>query len=496
MIKFASTKVNGKAEKKNNEEEYKDYPIKAFSFDSIWAGKENDKQSKITRCIVISAYTDFEWIKKAIDYVEKNKNKKCIEFQIYLDYFASKYSVKEECKEKLIELNKKIKQIDPSGGIFLVKKGTLFHSKMIITQTQQHCKVVVGSINFTEKAFKENEEIALVDEFRFGEQNKYPHYTWQIELYIEKLKEISENVSSIQVSQDYSSLRSRLMDGKLYWKNNEYSPFAFNLNLPEKILNKLSTKVQNNTTSSLSEYLDTNFANSLSLKNLMDLPNENEIETTFKKIDGKWKSYSIETAYGFWVPREYFKEVKDLLSLKSKKKRTELENFCQQINQQDKDGKIKNKFNDFMVKLTNELDPSELMEENIKKIPERWNKWYHSLKERLGIGMDKESNTSSKTTEKESISISERYKNKLSQTFLEESVPDIWNDEFAREEFEDSLISTIKYYNLCKQRRPWILKQLLDTRNIDINDDESIKERLQNCKFILPKKNHSPKTTL
>lgn len=492
MIKFASTKINGKAKKKNNEEEYKDYPIKAFSFDSIWAGKEDDKQSKITRCIVISAYTDFEWIKKAIDYVEKNRNKKCIEFQIYLDYFASKYSVKEECKEKLIELNKKIKQIDPSGGIFLVKKGALFHSKMIITQTQQHCKVVVGSINFTEKAFIENEEIALVDEFRFGEQNKYPHYTWQIELYIEKLKEISENVSSIQVSQDYSSLRSRLMDGKLYWKNNEYSPFSFNLSLPPKILNKLSEKVQNDTPSPLSDYLDNNFANSLPLKNLMILPQKNnfneEIETTSEKNDGKWKSYAIETAYGFWVPREYFEQVKEFLSQKSKKKRAKLDDFCNKIKQQDKDGTIKQKFDDFMVKLKKELDPGELNEENIKKIPERWEKWYISLKNRLGIDEDKAFNTPLRDTEKKPISKSESYKNKLSQTFFEESVPDIWNDEFARVEFEDSLISTIKYCNLCKLRRPWIIKQLLKTCNIDINDDESIKKSLQNCKFILPKK--------
>ena len=155
-----------------------------------------------------------------------------------MDYYASKFSVLKEIKERLIGINSRIRRIDSDGGIFLIKNYPLFHSKIIITQTEKLCKIIVGSINFTQKAFEKNEEIALVDDF--NDPKNYPHYTWQIEHYIEKLNAIAKNVSEIDEFEEYNSLRSRMMDGVLYWKNSEYKPFSFNLGLSTSLLNKIS----------------------------------------------------------------------------------------------------------------------------------------------------------------------------------------------------------------------------------------------------------------
>ena len=109
MIKFASTKINGNAKKGDKKEtEYEKYPIKSFSFYDIWAGtsipqkKQSTppKQEKITRCVVISAYTDLDWISKALEYIETHRNKKGVEISFYLDYFASKYSISLDVKKK------------------------------------------------------------------------------------------------------------------------------------------------------------------------------------------------------------------------------------------------------------------------------------------------------------------------------------------------------------------------------------------------------------
>lgn len=497
MIKFTSTKINGKAKKGDkNEKEYKNYPIKSFSFEDIWAGfsAKPPKQEKITRCVIVSAYTDLDWIHQAVQYIQEHK-KGCVEIRFYLDFFASKFSILPDVKKQMIKLNKEIRKMDPNGGIFLVKKGQLFHSKIIITQTEKRCKVIVGSINFTKKAFEGNEEIALVDDF--DDMTNYPHYTWQIELYIEKMSKIAENVSDIKLPTEYNSLRSRLMDGKLYWESNEYSPFAFNLGFPPKILKeiekKISKKEPKENEPSLTKYIDTSLKNSLQLQKLMKESNEyksadNGNEESNDEENVKWKSYAIKSAYGFWVPRNYFGCVQAQLDRITKRKRKALDEICSNIKVQNEI--IEKEFTIFLGELKNTIGDTKEVNDCIDKIQKRWVQWYKKLKEKLGIGIDGSSNINDEYVK---IKI-EKYKQKLCQPFLEESVPDIWNDEFSREEFEDSLISTIRYYSQCKERRLWIIKQILNVKNINVNDEASILEALQNCKYEQPKAKRKCKT--
>lgn len=494
MIKFASTKINGNAKKGDKKEmEYEKYPIKSFSFYDIWAGisipqkKEKQssppKQEKITRCVVISAYTDLDWISKALEYIETHRNKKGVEICFYLDYFASKFSILLDVKKRMKELNEKIREIDRDGGIFLVKKGQLFHSKIIITQTEKRCKIIVGSANFTENAFEGNEEIVLVDEL--DDMSNYPHYTWQIELYIEKMRKIAENVSDIKSPTEYKSLRSRLMDGKLYWKSNEYSPFTFNLGLPPKILKKISKNELKDENSALKKYLDNSFKNSLQLKNLMAKSSEIEEESN-SEIDIKWKSYAVESAYGFWVPREYLGCVQRQLNQMSMRKRKILDTFCSRIGEQNE--KIQSEFSNFLTVLKNVMGNTKEENDCVLKIENHWKQWYKKTIERLGVEVAKNSSTISKNIDENNKNKSESYRNKICQPYLDESVPDIWNDELSRQEFEESLISTIRYYSQCKERRLWIIKQILNVKDMNVNEDESILKALQNCKYELPPK--------
>lgn len=481
MIRFSSTKLSSNA-KETNCCDYDDYPINQISKDSIWP----EKNKKITRCIVVSAYTDCEWIDGMVDYVEENRNKKSIEFRFYLDFFASKISVLKEIQERLIEINSRIRRIDPNGGIFLIKKFQLFHSKIIITQTEKLCKVVVGSINFTQKAFEKNEEIALVDDF--NNPKNYPHYTWQIEHYIEKLNAIARNVSEIEESEEHNSLRSRMMDGVLYWKNSEYKPFSFNLGLSASLLNKISRFFNSNENSPLEKYWNRVYPSTLPVSKLF----ENDFDKDPKGPQGekvKWKYLSLETPYGFWVPREYVKLVEKSISKQSMKAEKKLNTFCNGI--KDNEKRIETNFYEFYNALKsecNKVENKDLKDSNaINSMESRWKEWFDRLKKKIGIQDEK--NKSPKEIE-EIKSLSQKFLKRLCRSYIQESVPDIWNDEIAIQEFEDNIVDYVRYSGQCKDSKPWIVKQIMKKKeNSDSDDDkELILSALINCKFALPNK--------
>ncbi|MBR3074017.1 phospholipase D family protein [Fibrobacter sp.] len=481
MIRFSSTKLSSDAEKTNGCD-YDDYPINLFSKDSIWP----EKNKKITRCIVVSAYTDCEWIDGMVDYVEENRNKKSIEIRLYLDYFASKFSILKEIKERLIEINSRIKKLDPNGGIFLIKKFQLFHSKIIITETEKLCKVIVGSVNFTQKAFEKNEEIALVDDF--NDPDKYPHYTYQIEYYIEKLNAIAKNVSEINESEEHNSLRSRMMDGVLYWKNSDYKPFSFNLGLSTSLLNKISKFFNSNENSPLEKYWNRVYPSTLPVSKLFK--NNFEEKSKDKQEEKvKWKYLSLETPYGFWVPREYVELVEKSISRQSKKTEKKLKVFCRDIKESEED--IVTNFNEFYNALTYECGKVKKMDRKdsnaIISMKSRWNEWFDRLKKKIGV-LD-EKNKSPKEIE-EIKRLSEKFLERLYRSYNQESVPDIWNDEIAIQEFEDNVVDCIRFSGQCKDSKPWIVKQIMKKKeNSDLEDDkELILSALINCKFALPNK--------
>lgn len=480
MIRFSSTKLSSNA-KETNCCDYDDYPINQISKDSIWP----EKNKKITRCIVVSAYTDCKWIDGMVDYVEENRNKKSIEFRFYLDFFASKISVLKEIQERLIEINSRIRRIDPNGGIFLIKKFQLFHSKIIITQTEKLCKVIVGSINFTQKAFERNEEIALIDDF--DNPKNYPHYTWQMEHYIEKLNAVAKNVSEIDECEEHNSLRSRMMDGVLYWKNSEYKPFSFNLGLSASLLNEISNFSNSKDISPLNNYWDKVYPSTLSIKKLF----KNDFDKDPKGPQGekvKWKYLSLETPYGFWVPREYVKLVEKSISKQTMKAEKKLNTFCEgiKINKEI----IEKNFNEFYNALKNECGKVKKMgrkdSDAINKMKSRWENWFCRLMQKIGIQDD---NDKSPKEIEENKKRSKKFLERLYRPYIQESVPDIWNDEIAIQEFEDDIVDYIWYSSLCKDSKPWIVKQIMRKRgNFDSDDNkEIILSALINCKFVLPK---------
>ena len=61
MIRFFSTKMYSNV-KEMDCYDCNDYPINRLSIDSIWS----QKSKKITRCVVVSAYTDCEWIDQIV----------------------------------------------------------------------------------------------------------------------------------------------------------------------------------------------------------------------------------------------------------------------------------------------------------------------------------------------------------------------------------------------------------------------------------------------
>jgi len=192
-------------------------------------------KGEIEEIKIISAYFDLQTINEIYKF---SKNNKSIEIQMFVDRYSSKFFSNQEINDKLIEISK-----CRNFNIFLVKSGTLFHSKLYYVKSDKQIKVSIGSLNFTYNAFQKNDEI--LNEY-MENINKRSNYTKDIEEYIASLIGKSEKITSeIENNHKGSNLRSLLLDGLIYYESNEQESFSFKLKLPEDFKKIVTTQPPN-----------------------------------------------------------------------------------------------------------------------------------------------------------------------------------------------------------------------------------------------------------
>lgn len=466
------------------------------SIENMWA------DNKLKKCLIVSAFTDIEWIENVVEILKEKTSKKAI-VQIFLDRGACKYQLKTN-KERLDCLAKQIKRTYmEDSGIYLVSCEALFHSKMIYSESMTNIKVIIGSINFTQRAFEKNEEIALIESYRKPpiersrkkhkskkKRGYTPSFISPMLLYIQNLTAHAEQIPCNFRGQ-YKTLRNRLLDGYLFKRTNEIDPFVFHLNLPQKTLKRLSKKdedvVISGDVSKLDKYLKDLKENSVSIKKLLETHDEVEIDGLTKQERAKLKSYSIESSYGFWVPREYYDEVIKSFEKSKENKEKKLDDSIKML--ESYQNTIENNFYEFLKSIQEKLKgPNGKLSSEDNKIIERlktsWIKWFDKLRVKFCIPYKGKNDEGMEKYEKKHEVACKKLKDKLSSNLFGYPMPNLWDDAETADEFESSILESIEYLLHRVGKKTTIIKDLIEDVICDTQED--IKNILINHEFKLP----------
>ena len=239
-------------------------------------------------------------------YIEKKVhatvNKELI---VIVDLFSSKFHSDEKLRADLLKLNKEICKCCSAerSGIYLARVGPLLHSKGFLISTVKRGKLIIGSLNLTQKGLRKNEEIMLLGEFTKGSREQVASLAGAFEGYVDALLD-GEFVNStvtrvdrvdVKKSEVPRSLREMFLDGRLYYERKEQDPFRFDLKLPEAM---------RQSTSNISDFLESTTSNSIDISKLaartldVDLPELDQSRS-------KWKKFCVLTCYGYWSPTCY-----------------------------------------------------------------------------------------------------------------------------------------------------------------------------------------------
>ena len=392
---------------------------------------------------IISAYFDLKTLDWMYTYAKKNKN---IKIQIFVDRYSSKIFSNKDVHAKLTQTPKNIK-------IFLVRSGKLFHSKLYYIKSDKEIKVLIGSLNFTYNAFQKNEEI--LNQY-IENVNDRSEYLADIEEYIDGLKIKSEKVTSkIKNNHINNDLRSLLLDGFIYYESKEKESFSFKLKLPDD-LKKIDTNID--------PTLEANIVDSLTLERLVQESSslKNIKFPTKENKHSRWKDCCLETCYGYWSPSYFNEDLEGILKKREKGRKP----YFKQIQKLLKDNEVEleKAFLKVCSKIRKNLkDESDWEYSDISTAREAWKKWRISLLKKFN---------------------NKTFYNRLILGVSKVSPPDIWNDEIASEEFEDSFLDSLIYhwskeYNKSTSNKvAYIIAHNLKGKNKDFNKS-NISEELK-----------------
>ena len=369
---------------------------------------------KIRKFIAVSAYTDIKSIRDLFKLCKSQRlNSGNVTVQIFIDRSAKRNP------QELLKIHQAMqREFDSQSGIFLVAKGSLFHSKYYLIEGDMYGKYFLGSMNLTKNGYSSNEEILLVDnKYTIKSKSASAQLAKELIDYANFIKEESVGMEECFIPQQIYSLRELLLDGKLYYRSAETNPLSFELELPKEAREIQSTVPQ----------LSAMINNSIYIKKLADgaggIGSDQEPkETTYNR----WKSYCIETCYGYWSPNVFSEKVKSMNDIASKNKAS----FYSEL----KDCILKQRpvldkeFRELWERLVEFLGQNNQLEnwkyKEFSVAEKAWSSWYKNVEQKVS---------------------NEQYFKRLVCTIQSVPVPDVWNNPEDSEEFEDSFCNSLSY---------------------------------------------------
>ena len=368
---------------------------------------------KIRKFIAISAYTDIHSIQDLFTLCKKQKlNSGSVTVQIFIDRSAKRNS------EELLKIHKKIqKEFDKHSGLFLVSKGSLFHSKCYLVEGDTYGKFFLGSMNLTKNGYSSNEEILVKDDYLIESKSAPAQLARKIICYADGIRESSTAMDSYLLPQQVFSLRELLLDGKLYHENAEKNPLSFDLSLPNKAREIQSTIPE----------LTAIINNSITIKKLI----ERTVAISFdgestEKSKNQWKTYCIETCYGHWSPNMFSEKIQLEINKAYNKKDplySELRKVI--INQRsDIDMEFKKLWKNLVDFLGENNQLNQWKYRDFDVVHKAWSKWYNNIEGKIS---------------------NEQYFKKLISNIISVPAPDVWSNPEDGEEFENSFCDSLSY---------------------------------------------------
>lgn len=413
---------------------------------------------RVRSIIAISAYTDIQTIKELVSFARRAADARTpIVLRIYTDYSASGFTTNLDIANALRRCALRIRRFcDPDSGIYLVRTGGLFHSKCFLVQGNREQRLIVGSMNATHKGLTENEELIVNGVSRIGARNHITRMvSWIEREYIPRLNRCSTRITKDAVIYRYpTTMRQLLLDGWLYYEIKEQDPFRFTLNLPEEILHSRAT---------LHPMLPAMTVDAVSVVDLITgNPVDGGLGYQFRRNRGQnresWRRYCIETCYGFWSPSLYDEDITQILDNRREAREPYYSDLKEYLERNE--DTITEHFKLF----------SDAIEKKIKgdfyqinwdayhngRLIETWERWYDRMLRKLN---------------------NEDHYKRIVLGVTRASVPDVWSDPIATDEFEDSFLESLKYYwskSYAMKTAKVAANAIASNLGINMQDDDEI----------------------
>lgn len=418
---------------------------------------------KLREVLVISAYTDILSIETLLAILAESADSRTRPmFRVFIDKAASRFSSDHEARENLLRLQREIELSCATGsGIYLVQSGPLFHSKAYLIESNNSARIVLGSMNFTQKGVHDNEELILVEDVDLSlKASRGKRLATWIKKYAVTLNRSARVVSGELEGNYASSMRQLLLDGQIYYETKEQNPFRFRLLLPEEAARQRAD---------IDPLLEANVSDSISIEALITAPKGIGLGLTLPAImqnKSRWKKFCVETCFGYWNPtchaagleeslrnrsiaREaYFSKIETLMREKSSELCASYIALCERIQK----------------RLAN-LGLSGWKYADLGVAEQSWHEWSASMAEKMSNA---------------------HYRRKLIRGVMSVPSPDVWGDPLSAEDFEMSFCESVIYYwskEYSRETSNVIARALsanleLDYESIEVTDPTQLLTRI------------------
>jgi hypothetical protein len=399
---------------------------------------------RIRSAIIISAYTDVEMLNSAIKKITKIMDRRSgVIIQIYLDYFASGYSMEPGRKKDLDKIAKKLKRQSDKGGVWLVRNGRLFHSKLVMIKSNRDIKVAVGSLNMTNRAFSYNEELVVFGSGSLDTKaTAFQMGKWVKDTYCPRLQKTSEalpQMGRFRILRD--TIREILLDGRIFHEIKENDPFRFQIGLPEKVL-AIPADVH--------PLLEAKMVDSISLLTLLTgSRKKGGLGVTLPEIQAAKKSrkkYCIDTCYGQWCPHFLLDEAREALEQRTANRKPYFEKVFDAIREKKND--LTYRFFQVAEALNKHKDIINDPLWSLETVKEHWRNWYERLLKKLDLA---------------------EFQERVIKGIDDAPVPNVWSDPLSAKEFETSFAESFMYgclKGVASQFRK-VVKKLIEVYELD-----------------------------
>jgi hypothetical protein len=258
--------------------------------------------SYATKITIASAYYSVDFFYELFQSIPIKSRKKC-KICLILNGFCGvrlkrQQDELEEMKSSLLELGYK------TINIYLNTNSSLFHTKLYKFDLPNETKWFIGSANSTLSAFRNNEEILL----HLTGKHEY------LEKYVEYAIKNSYPYDEIEIT-DINNMIKFWRTGLIYYKPIANIQFTFSiLKIPSWVNNELSQLDNMPPFASPGEPLGP-----FNLKLALDIE-----ENDKPSAQVRHNQWSIETCFGYWVPSKYKDELDSKINEASQSKREKL----------------------------------------------------------------------------------------------------------------------------------------------------------------------------